>query len=126
MTYLLFITPILFLSLVAGHVNIENQKKSCRPGQAISDIWWTEESERYKTFYIACENVTDSCKEVSGRQLQYLLSDRIEDLFFLDMQMGGVMRREGIWRRMLCARNSRFIRPYERFAEVSTVLLYAV
>lgn len=53
------------LSLAISSKEIVDQKISCRGRQAISDIWWVDEGDNYKTFSIACENITDSCIEVN-------------------------------------------------------------
>jgi len=60
-----FLVTLFFGVVVDAEKNsIDNQRMSCRPGQAISDIWWSEEKNgRYKTYSIACANITDSCEE---------------------------------------------------------------
>lgn len=47
-----------------GQVTYVDQSVSCRPGQAISDIWWVQEAKGYNEYSIACQNVSDSCQEV--------------------------------------------------------------
>ena len=61
-----FMLVVAKTDVLAGDTSFSDQKMSCQPGKAISDIWWTQVRKSYRNYFIACDNVTNSCNEVSA------------------------------------------------------------